>query len=351
MKTIKSLGYDIFFESKKFSALNAFLKKKKYSSVFIICDENTLPNCLPLLIRNCSLLQEAEIIEIEQGEKSKDLDIAAMIWQTLADNKADRDSLVLNLGGGVVSDLGAFAASVYKRGISFINVPTSLLAMADASVGGKTGIDFSEIKNLIGTFQQPAGVFICIDFLKTLPARHFKNGLTEIYKIALVADSKLWNGLDRVSVEEAIYRSVELKNKIVKKDPFDRKERKALNFGHTIGHAFEALRVGRADELLHGEAVAAGMIIESDIAFQKKLISKKEYESIKSTIASLFRLSPFMEAEFDAILSFMSNDKKSKGGKVKFALPKGIGKCDTDVEVSDLQIQKALLNYAGTKYS
>ncbi|HOZ88147.1 MAG TPA: 3-dehydroquinate synthase family protein, partial [Bacteroidia bacterium] len=195
MTLIKSGGYQITIGKKALNGLSAFLAKNRYSSFYILCDENTLQCCLPTLVISCKALAQAQVIEIESGESSKSMEFCAQVLQTLAENGADKKALLINLGGGVVSDLGGFSASVYKRGIHFINIPTTLLAMADASVGGKTGIDFAGVKNLVGTFAQPRAVFIYPDFLKTLPQRHVVNGFAEIYKIALVSDSKFWNEL------------------------------------------------------------------------------------------------------------------------------------------------------------
>src|ERR1700740_318452 len=192
---IKSLGYTIYTGKPVFKDLNSFLKKQKYSSYFILCDENTLKNCLPILITQCKELKDAEIFKIESGEGSKSLQLCSQLWEALLSYNADKNSLIINLGGGVISDIGGFIASVYKRGIDFINIPTSLLAMADASVGGKTGIDFSGLKNVIGTITQPKGVFIFPDFLNTLPERHIANGMAEVYKIALISDKIFWKKL------------------------------------------------------------------------------------------------------------------------------------------------------------
>ena len=292
MSVIKSLGYNLVIGNEALKSLSVFLQKKKYSSIYILCDDNTLKFCLPALIISCQKLKKAEIIEIENGEASKSIEIVAQILQTLVENQADRNSLVINLGGGVVSDLGGFCASIYKRGIDFINVPTSLLAMADASVGGKTGIDFGGLKNSVGTFAQPRAVFINPGFLETLSVRHFKNGLAEIFKIALVSDKKLWAELTdkkkSIGSSQLITKSLLLKNKIVLKDPYDQNLRKTLNFGHSIGHALESLLLGSKAEMLHGEAIVVGMIIESSMAFQNKLITKEELAEISSVLLFVF---------------------------------------------------------------
>ncbi|MDI1355461.1 MAG: 3-dehydroquinate synthase [bacterium] len=346
MASLKSIGYKIIIEEDSFKALTAFLKQSNYSATFILCDENTLKHCLPTLITQVPKLRQAEIIEIEAGELSKAVEICVMICQTLIEQRADRNVLLLNLGGGVVSDLGGFTASVYKRGISFVHLPTSLLAMADASVGGKTGIDLNGIKNCIGTFAQPDGVFINPSFLNTLPERHFKNGLAEIIKIALVYDKPFWNRLKKpISAKELVEKSVSLKNKIVLKDPYDKGLRNILNFGHTIGHAVEGLLMNSKEPLLHGEAISIGMIVESHLALQKKLLSRSDYSEVIATLCTLVPAKALHSLSFDSILSLLTNDKKTSGKKVRFSLITGIGSCKTDVVVSDLQIRKAIDAY------
>ncbi len=329
-----------------FRSLSSFLSNQPYSSYFILCDENTFAHCLPGLITQCPLLGQAQVIEIESGEQSKSIDFCQHIWQTLLEEKAGRHSLLINLGGGVVSDLGGFAASVYKRGIDFITIPTSLLAMADASVGGKTGIDFGGLKNSIGSFAQPKAVFVNSGFLHTLPARHYKNGLAEVYKIALVSNAAFWQELNGkpLPAEHLIRKSIGLKNAIVQRDPFDKGLRKTLNFGHTLGHAIEALALAAGEDLLHGEAVVAGMLVESHIAWQKKLIAKKDLTAINKALQSAFQLQK-IRFSTKQVVELMANDKKTSGSRILFALIDGIGSCRFDVQVSTAQLEKAILYY------
>jgi 3-dehydroquinate synthase len=346
---LKSLNYTIHLGSTSLKSLSAFLLKKKYSSYFILCDENTLQNCLPTLIRTCPELSSAEIIEIESGEQSKSLEFSANIWQTLLENLADKNSLLINLGGGVVSDLGGFTASVYKRGIDFVNIPTSLLAMADASVGGKTGIDFAGIKNVIGTFSQPKAVFIFPPFLNSLSERHFQNGMAEIYKIALVNDKKLFKLLKtkKSPIDLIILKSIEQKNNIVLKDPFDEGVRKTLNFGHTIGHAIESLFLGTPNELLHGEAVFIGMIMEAHLSYQKKLLSKKELEELTKILNEAFYSPAIDDSAFKPMMELIANDKKTSQKKLLFSLLSGIGSSKYNIQITTLQIKKAFQFYNG----
>ncbi len=349
MTQIASIGYKIEIGKTSLHSLSAVLKKQKHSQYFILCDENTLKHCLPVLISKCKTLNKAEIIEIESGESSKNIVVCSQIWQTLIDFNADKNSLIINLGGGVVSDLGGFIAATYKRGIDFINIPTSLLAMADAGVGGKTGIDFAGVKNSIGTITQPHGVFVYPDFLKTLSQKHFNNGLAEIYKIALVSDKTFWKKLSAQNEfknsEEIIQKSIHLKNTIVKKDPYEKNIRKALNFGHTIGHAIEAVLLGTKHELLHGEAILVGIICESMISARKKLISKIECLNILNIILDRFTFSPILPAFFNPILNAVQNDKKNNKGNINCVLLNGIGKYKINVDVSAKQIEESLEFY------
>ncbi|MGZ3899504.1 MAG: 3-dehydroquinate synthase [Bacteroidia bacterium] len=331
--------------------LSSFLKKNKYSSYFIICDSNTLKYCLSPLILSCTLLKEAEVIELEPGEESKSIEVVTSIWQTLTDFGADKKSLVINLGGGVVSDIGGFAASTYKRGIDFIHVPTTSLAMADASVGGKTGVNFSGIKNLIGTITQPKAVFIDPDFLKSLPNQHLINGFAEIIKIALILDKKFFKEISSLKINGSliepsiISKSVDLKSRVVKKDPNEQGLRKILNFGHTIGHAVESLFLNKSQPLLHGEAIVVGMAIESYLCYSLKRITKTELDQIINSLSLNFKFYKISPADLPAFFSFFDQDKKHINKAYMFALLKGIGKCEPAIKVNRAQIEKAITWY------
>lgn len=350
MNTSKNTS-PVFIEAKLSNKLNTFIKTNKYSAYFIICDTNTLKYCLSELIRKCPVLKDAEIIELEPGEESKDLNIVNHIWQTLTEFGADKKSLIVNLGGGVVSDIGGFAASTYKRGIDFINIPTTLLAIADASVGGKTGINFSGIKNHIGSITQPKAVFVNTDFLHSLPYAHMVNGFAEIIKIALIKDKTFFNKISGLLIDNSfndlniIKKSIQLKNEIVKKDPDEKGLRKILNFGHTVGHAIESLFLEKDQSLLHGEAVAVGMIIESYLCLMLKRISKAEFEKIVNTLQINFTFPAINEQNLPTFFSYFDQDKKHTGGNYQPALIKGIGKCDEKVKVNRAQVNKAIQYY------
>lgn len=355
MKQIVSIGYKVFFGKLVFKEINSFLAKGKYSKYFVICDTNSFSFCYPELVSKCKKLSEAEVIEIDGSESSKNIEICAQIWETLLEMNADRNALIINLGGGVVSDLGGFVASVYKRGIDFINIPTTLLSMADASVGGKTGIDFANLKNVIGTITQPKAVFVNAGFLNSLPSRHKMNGMAEIFKMALISDQKLWKklatGFTETDIELYLHRSVELKNNFVKKDPREKNIRKALNFGHTIGHAVEAILLGTKEELLHGEAVIVGMITEAYISYKKKLISKVNLEEIVTCLKHNFTLLPIDQRHFEAMEKLIMNDKKNSHNQILFVLIQGIGKYKIDLNVNMKLVEESLEYYNAQVYA
>ncbi len=352
MTKIISTGYEVVFEGERFSYLEKFLASTVYSKYFILTDNKAGAYCLPKLLKKAPALKQAEVLAIASGEENKTIETCVNLWNELTESGADRKSLLVNLGGGVISDMGGFVAATFKRGIEFINIPTTLLSMADASVGGKTGIDFGVHKNHIGTFTQPKGVFVYTPFLKTLEQRQLINGLAEIIKAALIADKKLWEKLVHVRLKnykqlnELIYLSVQIKNNIVKKDPEEKNIRKALNFGHTIGHAIEGFYLGKkGKELLHGEAIAIGMIAEAYISYKKKGINANELSSIVQLIAQYFPKVNMNKKDFLSMLALMQHDKKNERGKVLFTLLKGIGKYNINIEVNSMEALEALTFY------
>ena len=351
MATIKANTYNIYIGDKSFDALIAFLKKHTYSYYYILCDEHTFEFCLPTLLFHAPLLNEAEIIELESGEDKKTLETCLQVWGALTDTGADKKSLIINLGGGVISDLGGFVASTFKRGIDCINIPTTLLSMVDASVGGKTGVDFEGIKNHIGTTAEPKGVFVNPVFLETLSDRQIKNGFAEIIKIALIADAAFWKVLKKLkkpaefSSKKIITKAIELKNTIVKKDLHEKNLRKSLNFGHNIGHALESALIKQNKDILHGEAIAAGMIMEAEIAQFLKRISTKEQKEITNYISSIYKPIKITKETEAQLLQYILHDKKNEGNDLCFALPKGVGAYELYCGVKIDAIKKAVSNY------
>ena len=339
---------NIFTGTNSLKKLKSFLRKNNYSSVFILADPNTEKYCYRHLKKN---LSHHRLISIPCGEENKNLKSCEKIWDFLNEFHADRNSVLINLGGGMISDLGGFAAGVFKRGINFIHIPTSLLSQCDASIGGKSGIDFKNFKNLLGIFQQPNAVFIYPDFLKTLPKRELHSGLAEIIKHHLIADKYGFRKLLTLKTipvdwKRLIRHSIKIKSAIVKKDPFEKNIRKALNFGHTIGHSIESLFLEvPGKKLLHGEAIAIGIVAESFISFEKKLISIAELNQITDCIDKYFELPQIDESGFDSLIELMMQDKKNEKGKFKFTLLNGIGNFKIDQPVETNQIISSLQYY------
>ena len=295
-----------------------------------------------------------EVIQIEAGEEFKHIETCSGVWNALSELEADRKSLMINLGGGVVTDLGGFVASTFKRGIKFINVPTTLLAMVDASVGGKTGVDLGNLKNQVGVIVQPEMVLVDSEYLKTLSAQEMRSGLAEILKHGLIADEDYWNkvsdlsALDLSDLDEIIKTSVAIKAEIVQIDPFEKSIRKKLNYGHTLGHAIESycLTEPKRKKLLHGEAIAAGMILETYISAQLKNFPEKKLESICKTFKSIYGKEEFSSEEIQQIKSLLKFDKKNEHGNVNFVLLEDIGKAVIDATVPDEIIDQAFNYYS-----
>lgn len=350
MTPIQSNGYQVFFDD-ELKDLKSFLDQSNYSKVFFVTDLNTSENCMPVINRLLPELTDYDIIEVDPGEENKNIDYCIGVWQMLLDFGADRNSLLINLGGGVITDMGGFAASTYMRGIDFVQIPTTLLSQVDASVGGKTGIDLGNIKNIIGTFTQPKAVFICSIFLKTLDERQMISGFAEIVKHGLIADRDYFNRLKKIRPQyispELIYHSVQIKNKVVTTDPFEKNIRKTLNFGHTIGHAVETYSLKNDQHpLLHGEAIALGMICEAYLAVQYNQLIREELSDIVSYIRSVFPDYHLKADSYPEVLAFMMNDKKNVSGKIGFALLSEIGKCDFNIYLEKEQIIDSLNYYA-----
>ncbi len=344
-KTLNSTGYTIYFEN-SLKELGEFLQKNSYSKIFFLVDRNTATHCLPLVQQELPELTAFDIIEIESGEENKNIDFCIGIWNMLLDFGADRSSLLINLGGGVVCDMGGFAASTFKRGIDFIQIPTTLLAQVDASVGGKTGIDLNHIKNCIGTFNQPKAVFIEPRFLTTLDERQLYSGFAEMLKHGLIADAAYFEELTKLNPHQIdsahIYRSVQLKNEIVRADPREQNLRKTLNFGHTIGHAVESVFLETDKPLLHGEALAIGMICEAYLSHRINQLSTSELEKICFKLNSLNNLQSISYNIYTKLIDYMKNDKKNQSGKIGFALLNRIGSCQYDQYIEPKLIVESL---------
>ncbi|MEZ4788259.1 MAG: 3-dehydroquinate synthase [Flavobacterium haoranii] len=353
MQTIQAINYSIHFNESCYNYLNEILQPNVYSKLFVLVDENTSGYCLPNFLAQIATEVEIEIIELEAGEEFKNIETCVQVWQSLIELGGDRKSIIINLGGGVVTDLGGFVACTFKRGIDFINVPTTLLSMVDASVGGKNGVDLGHLKNQIGVIKEPKAVLIDTHFLETLPQSEMLSGLAEMMKHGLISDKSYWdkfknlNNLKSEDLDGLIYESVLIKNKIVSEDLTENGIRKALNFGHTLGHAIESycLENTSKQNLLHGHAVAIGMILESYISKEKGLITNDEYQEIKYFINEYFDKVNFDENDIKEIIELLIFDKKNEFGKVQFALLKGIGNIQINETSSNELIFNAFKDY------
>ncbi|MDR6462101.1 3-dehydroquinate synthase [Chryseobacterium sediminis] len=334
-----------------FSQLNEFLHEKSFSKIFILVDENTHEYCLPILLGNMETDLGFEILEIEAGEEMKNIQTANQLWEILTEMQADRKALVINLGGGVITDMGGFVASTYKRGIQFINIPTTLLSMCDASIGGKTGIDLMHYKNMVGTFAFPEQIFIFPKFLETLPFKELRSGFAEMLKHGLIADKNHWDQLIQVRKLEVetviphIQTSMNIKQDVVDKDFHEQNIRKTLNFGHTIGHAVESLCLQQGNPILHGEAVAMGMIAEAHLAYLENLISETDADTVIENVQRYYPYLDISDFKDEDITALLLNDKKNTDSKINFSLLSGIGSCTYDHQCSQENILESLSFY------
>jgi 3-dehydroquinate synthase len=353
MKSILSTNYYVHFQQNGYSSLHSYLKENSYSKIFVLVDTNTKEFCLPQFLEKTNFNVTVEIIEIRAGEAFKNIDTCAYLWKSLSDLGADRKSLMINLGGGVISDMGGFVASTFKRGIDFINVPTTLLSMVDASVGGKTGVDLGVLKNQIGLFSNPEMVLIDMDFLHTVTPREMKSGLAEIIKYGFTFDEKIWRNIQAFTdielekIKPLIYRSIEIKNEVVLQDLLENNLRKSLNFGHTIGHAIESyfLESVSKKDLTHGEAIAIGMVIE--LYFSSKLYDFPItlVDDLKAFVNRFYGKVPMEQSDFAPITDLMKYDKKNVSGKVNFVLLETMETCMIDVQVSPELLKEGFLYY------
>jgi 3-dehydroquinate synthase len=329
--------------------LAELLRQPAVSQVFVLTDANTSRLCYPLL--RFHLPEAHSLIEIPAGEEAKTLDSCELVWNELTEQRADRFAVLVNLGGGVVTDLGGFCAALYKRGIRFVQVPTTLLAQVDASVGGKTGIDFQGLKNHLGVFQEPAGVFIEPKFLETLDPRQLKSGYAEVVKHALIADADAFREqrINSVFIDDwtdTIRHSVALKQEIVAQDPLENGPRKLLNFGHTVGHALESFLLGQPGrEILHGEAVAAGMICEAWLSTQHGLLNETELDQIETFLFSVYEKVQFVSLETEAIADYARQDKKNVGSTINCTLLESVGHGVYNQPVTVAEIAASLRYY------
>ncbi|MBS9774635.1 MAG: 3-dehydroquinate synthase [Tenacibaculum sp.] len=350
MKPIQATKYFIHFQDKGYEEINNLISNFNYSSIFILVDENTIEHCYPLFIQNIKTDKRIEVIQINAGEEHKNIETCVGVWNVMTELGADRHSLLINLGGGVITDLGGFVASSFKRGIHFINIPTTLLSMVDASVGGKTGIDLGALKNQIGVFANPKMVLIDPEYLHTITLREIRSGTAEIIKYGLTYNQHLYNEIkenEKLNIIDLIHRSIEIKNEIVTQDPKEKHLRKVLNFGHTIGHAIESyfLENETKEKLTHGEAIAIGMICESYISYKLLNLSLNKANEIKETIIKIYGKTTILESDFTEIINLLKHDKKNINGEVNFVLLNDIENFKIDCKVNNDLVIESLRFY------
>ena len=312
--------------------LNTAIANCPHDKLFVLVDEHTYEHCLPL-IQPFPCMKDAISICIGAGDIHKNIETLAHVWKELGDNGATRHSLMINLGGGMVTDLGGFAASTFKRGIKYINIPTTLLAMVDASVGGKTGINFNGLKNEIGVFSPAQSVLINTEFLKSLDMDNILSGYAEMLKHGIISTTEHWaellkfdmDEIDYKALQELVAKSVKIKEEIVEQDPYEKGIRKALNLGHTVGHAFESLAMETNRPVLHGYAVAWGIVCELYFSHLKVGFPKDKLRQTLQFIKDNYGVFVFDCKQYDRLYEFMTHDKKNSAGIINFTLMGEVG--------------------------
>ncbi len=340
-----------YFEHAGIKALNEYVIHHKPSKIIVITDDSTRRLCLNLFQKTFDF--EFTNVNFKNGDVNKNVSTLKKVWNELMSVNADRKSLIINLGGGVVTDLGGFAAATFKRGVKFIHVPTTLLGMVDASIGGKNGINFMHVKNQIGTIVQPEFVWIYTPFLNTLPQNEFDSGFAEMLKHGLIADKQYWNDLfeyhnnpDKTKLTGLIKTSVRIKDNIITNDPLENGIRKLLNYGHTVGHALESyLNYQKNIALSHGKAVAAGMIIEAYLSNKINGLPDDDLHEIKKTINSIYPVIKLSVNDIDKIIYLMRFDKKNEKGIVKYVLLNKIGAADYNLKLPSNKILYEAFEY------
>ena len=353
---IRAGNYNVYFNEEGTDFINRIVAEKRPSKLFLLVDSHTNEKCLPVFLPTLITDIPIEIIEIEAGELHKNLDTCTQVWHALSELGADRKSLLINVGGGVVTDLGGFVASTYMRGVPFINVPTSLLAMVDASVGGKTGVDLGSLKNLVGVINNPLGVVIDSQYLGTLPVEELRSGMAEMFKHGLIRSEAYWDkmcdlrSLSLADLDSLIHESVVIKNEVVMQDPKECGLRKILNYGHTLGHAIESYCLENPNRqcLLHGEAIAIGIVLATYLSVKKLGFPKDKCDKVKSVLGEYFSKQTFHKEDIEDICELMRFDKKNVAGRVHFVLLEEIGKPKTDCVVPEKEIYEAFEYYSAS---
>lgn len=327
----------------------------QYGRIIIITDDNVEKHCLPIFKKKLPKLKIFATITIISGEENKSIHQLIYIWNELTRLNIGRDDLIINLGGGVLTDISGMAAATFKRGVAFMNFPTTLLGMVDAAIGGKTGIDFAQFKNQVGLFIDPSCVVIDPIFLDTLEQAHWQSGFAEVLKYGLIMDRELWQKLTDKNYQDIndwgtlITKAARDKIDIVRFDALEKGMRKNLNFGHTVGHAIESFYLKSGNPVTHGTAIAAGMICEGWISSRTFSLECTNLESIVKMIDKNFVRFDFTEDDIPRIMTLMKQDKKIRGNKQKLSLIRKIGKAVHDIEIDDDLIIQSLIFYIKRK--
>ena len=350
MTSIQAATYPIHFNEKAYTELATIISSNNYSSIFILVDDNTLTHCYPRFIQLLETDKTIEVIQIDAGEVHKNIETCVGVWNAMTELGADRKSLLITLGGGVITDLGGFVASTFKRGIDFINIPTTLLSMVDASVGGKTGIDLGVLKNQIGLFANPKMIVLDPEYLHTLPAGEIRSGTAEIIKYGMTHDIRLFNEIkdnSDLNIIDLIHRSIEIQNEVVLNDPKEQNVRTVLNWGHTIGHGIESyfLENQTKQNLTHGEAIAIGMVCEAYLSSKILDFPIDKLQEIKKAIIAIYGKTVILEDDFSSIMELMKHDKKNIGGEINFVLLNNYEDFKIDCKVSSQLIIESLNYY------
>ena len=346
MTTIRLQNYAVHLGNPK-AAFAELLAHGQYTKIAVLTDTNTSTHCLRLW-RALTGMQEDVSWVIPSGEVHKSVATCAEIWQMMLAARLDRRALIVNLGGGVIGDMGGFCAATYMRGVDFVQVPTTLLSQVDASIGSKLGIDFGGVKNSVGLFSQPAAVFVCPDFLATLAKRELRSGFAEMLKHGLIADAEQWNTLKNLDLatvsdwESMILASLEVKRNFVEADPLEHGIRKALNFGHTFGHAIEGISLETDTPLLHGEAVAIGMICEAYLSQKLAGLPQKSLDDIVSNLLIRYGKTELDKKNWTAYINLMQQDKKNSHGKILCTLLSDIGQVVVNQPITTNDIRSCL---------
>jgi len=355
MKVIRNQTYTIYIGEDVFEEIQVFFKAPENhdKAVIILVDENTHKHCLPYVLKNVPEIAEASIINIKSGEENKNIDACNELWENLLKLRVDRNSILINLGGGVITDMGGFVASTFKRGIQFINIPTTLIGQVDAALGGKTGVNIYGLKNQIGVFADPEAVFVVPSFIKTLKEKFMLSGFAEMIKHALIVDSNYWKMIKSRSFneidnwDELIIRSIEIKNSVASNDPLERSLRKRLNFGHTIGHAFETLAMLKRNKLLtHGNAVAMGVLCETYLSYRARGLSLEAMEEIMEYLLMNFHYFKIREEDHLRMMNILKHDKKNYDKRINFTLIPSIGNARIDQWCDEKLIRESLQFYS-----